>query len=438
MSTEMLMTRRKENGADTFTLATPEQMLVKDLKGKRGFYRTVETAQVNRTLKFRPTAPLGHCHEFLTELSRGCNTTRVSFVILWSFLGDTTKMAFALLKVFRTGFVRIVGLGVALISLASVGMAQLAASPPLADPNDHRFVGVTEDFETPALSGSHLMPTQPLALIDDSHPGYVIQLVDLQWRWGDPLHVYVIKPVGVKNPPVILNLYGYPADTDAYKNETFQKDLVKDGFAAVGFVSALTGQRYHDRPLQEWFLSDLQECLATTAHDVQMLLNYLTARGDLDMSRVAMFGQGSGASIAILASAVDSRIKVLDVLDPWGDWPTWMATSPFVPQDERPNYVKPDFLMKVASLETLTWMPQVKAKKFRLQQNLFEADTPTPVKEKIRTAVPAGTTVVVYKTFAEFAAAFPHSNNLGWIKHELQSLPQAPAPASDKSQPERR
>jgi len=28
-------------------------MLVKDLKGKRGFYRTAETAQVNRTLKFR-------------------------------------------------------------------------------------------------------------------------------------------------------------------------------------------------------------------------------------------------------------------------------------------------------------------------------------------------------------------------------------------------
>lgn len=346
-------------------------------------------------------------------------------------------MAFALLKVFRIGFVKIVGLGVALISLASVGATQSAASPPLADPNDHRFMGVTEDFGTPALSGSHLMPIQPLALIDDSHPDYVIQLVDLQWRWGDPLHVYVIKPVGVKNPPVILNLYGYPADTDAYKNEIFQKDLVKGGFAAVGFVSALTGQRYHDRPMKEWFLSDLQECLATTAHDVQMVLDYLTARGDLDMSRVAMFGQGSGASIAILASEVDPRIKVLDVLDPWGDWPTWMATSPFVPEDERANYVKPEFLKKVASLETLTWVQRVKAKKFRLQQNLFDADTPTAVKEKIRTAVPPGTPIVLYKTLAEFAAAFPHSNNLGWIKHELQSIPESASSASDRSQPER-
>src|SRR5216684_3871874 len=155
-----------------------------------------------------------------------------------------------------------------------------------------------------------------------------------------------MKPTGIKNPPVILNLYGYPADTAAYKMEVFQKELTKGGFAAVGFVSALTGHRYHGRPMKEWFLSELQESLATSAHDVQMILNFLAARGDLDMTRVGMFGQGSGATIAILASAVDPRIKVLDVLDPWGDWPTWMATSEFPPKDERPDYVKPEFLKK--------------------------------------------------------------------------------------------
>jgi hypothetical protein len=232
-----------------------------------------------------------------------------------------------------------------------------------------------------------------------------------------------MKPTGVKNPPVILNLYGYPADTPAYKMEVFQKELTKDGFAAVGFVSALTGHRYHGRPMKEWFLSELQESLATSAHDVQMILNYLAARGDLDMTRVGMFGQGSGATIAILASAVDPRIKVLDVLDPWGDWPTWMATSPFVPQDERPDYVKPEFLKKVTTLETLDWLPKIQAKKFRFQQLLFELDTPTPIKEKLRADVPTGTTVVLYKTLDEFKAAFPYSTNLDWMKHELRALP---------------
>jgi hypothetical protein len=331
---------------------------------------------------------------------------------------------------------RIIVLGFALLSLAPASAAQLSpASPPIADPADSRFAGVTEDWTSPALSGSHLRPIPPLILpVDDTHSGYTVQLIQLQWRWGDPLDVYLIKPSGVKNPPVILNLYGYPAGTDPYKNELFQKALTKDGFAAVGFVSALTGHRYHDRPMKQWFLSELQESLATSAHDVQMLLNYLTARGDLDMTRVGMFGQGSGATIAILASAADPRIKVLDVLDPWGDWPIWLATSPFVPQDERPDYVKPEFLKKAAALETMEWLPKIQAKKFRLQQLLFETDTPKAVKEKLRAAVPVGTPVVLYKTLEEFKAAFPYSTNLEWMEHELRALPEAGTTA-DKATP---
>lgn len=316
-------------------------------------------------------------------------------------------------------------LGIALLTLMRHSAAQLLpATPPVADPSDVRFAGVTEDWSTPSLGSSHLRPVPPLILpADDTHPGYTVQLIQLQWRWGDPLDVYLLKPAGVKNPAVILNLYGYPAGTDAYKNEVFQKALTKDGFAAVGFVSALTGHRYHDRPMKQWFLSELQESLATSAHDVQMLLNYLTARGDLDMTRVGMFGQGSGATIAILASAADPRIKVLDVLDPWGDWPIWLATSPFVPQEERPDYVKPEFQKKAAALETLDWLPKIQAKKFRFQQLLFETDTPNPVKEKLRAAVPAGAPVVLYKNLEEFKAAFPYSTNLEWMEHELRSLP---------------
>jgi hypothetical protein len=319
-------------------------------------------------------------------------------------------------------FVKTLVPGIALFALVSASAAQTPASPPIADPSDTRFRGVTEDWTSPALSSSHLKPVPPLEFMDDTHAGYTVELVRLQWRFGDPLDVYVMKPKGVKNPPVILNLYGYPADTDAYKNEVFQTALTKDGFAAVGFVSALTGQRYHDRPMKEWFLSELQESLATSAHDVQMVLNYLAARGDLDMNRVGMFGQGSGATIAILASAADPRIKALDVLDPWGDWPAWLATSPFVPEDERADYLKPEFLKKAAALETIEWLPKIQAEKFRLQQLTFETDTPPAAKEKLRAAVPVGTDVVLYKTLPEFNTAFPHSTNLAWIEHQLQAV----------------
>lgn len=308
--------------------------------------------------------------------------------------------------------------------LSQFGVAQFVpASPPIANPADRRFNGVEEDWTSPALRGSNLRPVQPLVANTVDFPSYTVQLIQLQWRWGDPLDLYVMKPKGISKPPVILYLYGYPTTTDRFKNGTFQQAVTKDGFAAVGFVSALTGHRYHDRPMKEWFISELQECLATSAHDVQMVLDYLATRDDLDMSRVGMFAQGSGASIAILTSAVDPRIKVLDTLDPWGDWPTWMATSPFVPEDERAQYVKPEFLKKVADLEPIDWLPKVQAKKFRLRDALFEPNTPRIAKDKLRAAVPASATVVLYKTPEDFNLVVRDKKELEWIERELQALP---------------
>lgn len=334
----------------------------------------------------------------------------------------------------RFKYIKVLALGGMLLFWGGMGLAQfLQASPPTADPTDTRFQGVQEDWNSPALSDSRLKSVRPLAGFVSETPRYTVELLQLQWRWGDPIDLYVMKPKGVKNPPVILYLYGFPTGTDVFRNDAYEELVTKDGFAAVGFVSALTGHRYHDRPMKEWFISDLQECLATSAHDVQMVLNYLGARGDLDMNRVGMFAQGSGASIAILASAVDPRIKVLEALDPWGDWPTWMATSPFVPDDERAEYVKPEFLKKVAGLDPVNWLPNIQAKKFRLDNELFETNTPQAAKEKLRAAVPAGTSVILYKTFQEFKPAFEGGKNLEWIQHELQLLPESGASTNTAS-----
>lgn len=325
--------------------------------------------------------------------------------------------------------IKVVAFVLAFILLSGIAVAQLErAATPVADPADRRFVGVTEDWNTPSLATSSLRPVKTLVgYVNDLNPGYTVELVELQWRWGDPIELYVLKPTGVKKPPVILYLYGYPSDTDGFKSETWQKAVTKDGFAAVGFVSALTGQRYHDRPMKEWFVSELQECLATSAHDVQLILNYLATRGDLDMDRVGMFAHGSGASIAILASAVDPRIKVLDTIDPWGDWPVWMATSPFVPEDERAQYVKPEFLKRVEDLEPLEWLPKIQAKHFRLQDATFEAITPTTAKQKLLAAVPASGTVTIYKTPDEFNAIVRGHHELEWIEGQLTALPNPPA-----------
>jgi hypothetical protein len=307
--------------------------------------------------------------------------------------------------------------------LPKTGVAQWEpVSPPIRNPADTRFAEVKEDWTSPALTSSHLRAARPLVGYINDYPGYTVELLQVQWRYGDPLDLYVMKPKGVKKPPVIVYLYSFPEDTDRFKDEEFQRGATKDGFAAVGFVSALTGQRYHDRPMREWFISELQESLATSAHDVQMVLNYLASRRDLDMSRVGMFTAGSGASIAILASAVDARIKVLDMLDPWGDWPTWMAASPMVPEEERAEYLKPAFLEKVAGLEPVAWLPKIQAERFRLQDELYQPATPAAAKAKLRAAVPAKGGVVIYKTRADMDKMVSARKELEWIEHELLSI----------------
>jgi hypothetical protein len=100
-----------------------------------------------------------------------------------------------------------------------------------------------------------------------------------------------------------------------------------------------------------------------------------------------------------------------------------MATSPFVPEDERAEYVKPEFLKKTAALEPVDWLPKIQARKFRLDHELFETNTPKAAKERLRAAVPTGASVVLYKNMEEFKAAFQDGKNLQWIQHELQSIP---------------
>ena len=279
-----------------------------------------------------------------------------------------------------------------------------------------------EDWSTPVLTPG--MRTQTVPLLKSEQNGFTRELVSLQWRELDPIDVWVIKPSGVKNPPVILYLYSYPSDNVRYKDEKFCQFVTQRGFAAVGFVSAVTGQRRHDRPTKDTFVNKLQEALATSTHDVQMILNYLAKRGDLDMSRVGMWGDGSGAGVAIMAAAVDSRIKALDLLDPWGDWPEWLASSSLVRDTERADVMKPEFLKTVENLDPLKYLPQLKAQQVRLQYIKHGLTaTPDVVQQKMEAAAPSNVNEVHYDSMNAFLDDVA-SKGVGfdWIKERLESV----------------
>jgi len=255
----------------------------------------------------------------------------------------------------------------------------------------------------------------------DEQPDFVRELVRVQWRLSDPIDLWISRPKVAGKVPVVLYIYDYADTSGRFRDNGWAKRATADGFAAVGFAAALTPDRFANRPMKQWFVSELPESLGSTVHDVQLILNYLAERGDMEMDHVGMFGMGSGGTIAILSARADSRIKTVDVLDPWGDWPDWLKDSPVVPDAERSKYLTPEFLHSVASFDPVANLPYLGNLSVRLQQTLSEPFTPNAAKAKIADAVPHRATVVRYNNPQELLNAWKSNGLSGWIKQQMRS-----------------
>jgi pimeloyl-ACP methyl ester carboxylesterase len=251
-------------------------------------------------------------------------------------------------------------------------------------------------------------------------PKFTREEIRLQWRRADPVDIWVVMPRGVEKPRVALYLYSFPSDIDRFRDDSWCQGATEKGLAAVGFISALTGERFRGRPLKEWFVPSLQESMGSSVHDVQLIIDYLARRGDLNVDGIGMFGQGSGGAIAILAAAADPRIRAIDLLNPWGDWPDWLKSSPVVPDAERANLLTQEFLQKVSYVEPITYLPALKDRALRVQQILDYPNTPPEARDKIAAAVPAGD-LVQYKNRAAHAEAWKTSGLSGWLADQLGS-----------------
>ncbi|GAC1635117.1 MAG: hypothetical protein NVS9B14_11950 [Candidatus Acidiferrum sp.] len=280
-----------------------------------------------------------------------------------------------------------------------------------------------EDWSNPKVDRSIFAKEGPQLAETDQIPGtgFIRQRYFVNWRPKDPFDLYVIRPKSVLKPPVILTLYSYPDDTENFKNNAWCEAAVSQGYAVVGLVSAVTGHRNRFRATKEWFVLDMKESLATTAHDVQLVLDYLESRGDLDMTSVGMFGVGSGGSVAILASAVEPRLMAVDLLGPWGDWPTWLAETKIVPDAERAPFLKKEFLDDVAPLDPVLWLAKSQAKALRLQDVRRNVSIPDSAQERLEKAAPDFAVINEYGNGRAFLAAQPGFAALDWLKQQLKA-----------------
>jgi len=313
-----------------------------------------------------------------------------------------------------------------------------AATVPVEPAKDNlKTIRTREDYTTLGLEGSDLVPLAPIPGGRESNKDFTRELYQVQWRAQDPIDLFIIRPVGVKNPPVVLYLFSFPSDTNRYLSAEYCKHLVSNGAAAVGFVSANTGDRYH-RPMKEWFVSELQESLGTTVHDVQMILNLLETRHDLDMTRVGMFGQGSGGAIAILAAAADPRIKALDLIGPWGDWPNFLAEAKGIAPADKQKYLTPEFLKKVEPLEPIRFLPMLKTQSIRI--HLQDDKPPTKWSASVEKAAPLNAEIHHFSSPEDLRDDSASGKLYAWIAQKLNpsavtktaALP-IPTPTGDKT-----
>ena len=287
-----------------------------------------------------------------------------------------------------------------------------------------------------------LLPMVAALVQRDEQPDFVRELVRVQWRMSDPIDLWISRPKVAGKTPVVLYLYSYTDTNDRFRDNGWARRATADGFAAVGFLAALTGDRFANRPMKQWFVSELRESLGSTVHDVQLILNYLAERGDMDMDHVGMFGMGSGGTIAILAAHADARLKTIDILDPWGDWPDWLKGSPVVPDAERPKYLTPEFLQSVAAFDPVSHLPYLENQSVRLQQTMSDPLTPDAAKPKIAEAMAPRAIVVRYSNPLDLLNAWKSNGLSGWIKQHVRlqtpdgSRADVPGVSSRSLQPE--
>lgn len=318
-----------------------------------------------------------------------------------------------------------------IVPLASAGQAIATVDPSAASSKS------VEDISNAGLSGSQMHADPPQILEKGEYKDFTREFIAVQWRPADRIYLYVVRPKSVPKPPVAIYLYGHPSDTDRFMDDGWCQRTTSGGYAAVGLVPALTGHRYHDRPMKQWFVSELQEALGKSAHDVQMVLNYLADRGDVDMSNVGMFGVGAGGTIAVMTASVDPRIKAIDLLDPWGDWPVWMQKSDVIPEEERPAYVKPEFLKKVADFDPVKLLPGLKTPHIRLNQLDDDvASTPEEAKKQMEAALPATAEHHRFETSAQFFTEVASGGRVfDWLKVQIKAADPKLREASKETPP---
>jgi pimeloyl-ACP methyl ester carboxylesterase len=202
-------------------------------------------------------------------------------------------------------------------------------------------------------------PAQQIVQPDKERPIEREKLLLSGWDPDEPVPAIAYYQKGNKGMPVVLFLHGMGGSKE--QNAQRLQDLAAKGLFVVAIDAHLHGERKvpgifpQGKSLgalgEDYAIWVHQSAVSHTARDVSKIIDALSARSDVDLSRIGVAGISMGSSTCMVLACKEPRITVvvgfIGAVDFWYDV---TKTAPGPDQEAKRNALSPRVRQLVGSL----------------------------------------------------------------------------------------
>lgn len=114
-----------------------------------------------------------------------------------------------------------------------------------------------------------------------------------------------------------------------------------------------------------------------------------------------------------------------------------MAESKLIPEQERPGFLMPAFLNRLEPLDPVRWLPSLKGRFLKVDDAVYERETPPEAKVRMDAVLPSGALLLRYPTQNDFEKnAMEGGRLMRWLDETLQKQPTKDAQLSSSASPQ--
>lgn len=161
---------------------------------------------------------------------------------------------------------------------------------------------------TAAYDYDPALPLEATADEPKTEGEFVTQRVVFASAYGESVSALLVRPVGVKKPPVLLAMHGLACNKDDARN--WAQIVGSRGIAVFAIDMPYHGERATQDA--DWHVFRDPRlgpiCMRRTVQDNLRALDYLRTRQDLDVRAIPLLGASMGANLGGIVAALDSGV----------------------------------------------------------------------------------------------------------------------------------